>query len=230
MIHLHNVHKIYPPDQRALAQVNLRLEKGSFLFLAGSSGAGKSTILKILYGGERVSSGEVVVAGRNLTVAGPEERAMLRRDIGIVFQDYKLLPRRTVSENVGLPLEARGIARADRYDAVRTMLSMVGLEDRADAYPETLSGGEKQRVGVASALILRPKLILADEPTGNLDRETTRQIFELLFEAHAAGVTVVVATHNLAMIEESNMRTVVLDRGKIIGDFEKPRGTKLKAA
>jgi cell division transport system ATP-binding protein len=210
--------------------VNLRLEKGGFLFLAGSSGAGKSTVLKILYGAERVSSGEVVVAGRNLTIAGADERALLRRDIGIIFQDYKLLPRRTVRENVGLPLEARGVARNDREDAVSAMLCMVRLEDRADAYPETLSGGEQQRVGVARALIVRPKLILADEPTGNLDRETTRQIFELLFEAHAAGVTVIIATHNLSMIEESNMRTVVLDRGKIIGDFEKPRGAKLKAA
>jgi cell division transport system ATP-binding protein len=222
MIRLHNVSKIYPPDQAALKGVDLKVADGDFLFIAGASGAGKSTLLKLLFGAQRASSGEVLVGGRNMTTITREGVASLRREIGVVFQDFKLLPRRTVLDNVAYGLEVLGVNIRERRRLALLLLHAMGLEDRIDAYPVTLSGGEQQRVAIARALIRKPKLILADEPTGNLDHEMSRRVFDLLLEANAAGVTVVVATHNLAMIEELNRRSIVLDRGKIIGDFSKP--------
>jgi len=222
MIRLHNVSKIYPPDQAALKGVDLKVADGDFLFIAGASGAGKSTLLKLLFGAQRASSGEVLVGGRNMTTITREGVASLRREIGVVFQDFKLLPRRTVLDNVAYGIEVLGVNLRERRRLALLLLHAMGLEGRIDAYPVTLSGGEQQRVAIARALIRKPKLILADEPTGNLDHEMSRRVFDLLLEANAAGVTVVVATHNLAMIEELNRRSIVLDRGKIIGDFSKP--------
>ena len=222
MIRLHNVSKIYPPDQAALKGVDLKVADDDFLFIAGASGAGKSTLLKLLFGAQRASSGEVLVGGRNMTTITREGVASLRREIGVVFQDFKLLPRRTVLDNVAYGLEVLGVNIRERRRLALLLLHAMGLEERIDAYPVTLSGGEQQRVAIARALIRKPKLILADEPTGNLDHEMSRRVFDLLLEANAAGVTVVVATHNLAMIEELNRRSIVLDRGKIIGDFAKP--------
>lgn len=224
MIRLHAVRKVYPPDQIALQGVDLTVQPGEFLFIAGASGAGKSTLLKLFYGAEFASSGQVVVAGRNLAHAEADIISNLRREIGIVFQDYKLLPRRTVIDNVAFGLEVQGVSTGERRRLGLRLLEAIGLADRADAFPRMLSGGEQQRVALARALIHRPKLILADEPTGNLDQDMSNIVINLLLEANAAGVTVVVATHNLAIIEELNQRTIVLDRGKIIGDFDSPRG------
>jgi cell division transport system ATP-binding protein len=224
MIHLHNVFKTYPPDQTALRGVDLDVKDGDFIFIAGASGAGKSTLLKLLFAAEKASKGEVVIGGRNIAAVDRDGIAMLRREIGVIFQDYKLLPRRTVVDNVAFGLEVLGIAEHERRKLALSLLAAIGLEDRADASPLTLSGGEQQRVSIARALIHRPRLILADEPTGNLDPDMARVVFDMLLEANAAGVTVLVATHNLAVIEELNLRTVVLDRGKIIGDFHSPRG------
>lgn len=223
MIHLHNVQKFYPPNQQALKNIDLKVAAGDFLFIAGASGAGKSTLLKLLFGAEHASRGEVVISGRNLASLGKGNLAPLRRDIGVIFQDYKLLQSRTVVDNVSYGLEVLGVKPAERRRVSLKLLRYMGLEDRADSYPQTLSGGEQQRVAIARALVHRPRLILADEPTGNLDPDMANVVFDLLLEANAAGVTVVVATHNLSIIEELNLRTVVLDRGKIIGDFEKPR-------
>jgi cell division transport system ATP-binding protein len=224
MIHLHGVSKLYPPDQAALRALDLKVADGEFIFVAGASGAGKSTLLKLLFGAEKSSSGEVLVGQRNLSSISRDGVAELRRDIGVIFQDYKLLPRRSVLDNVAYGLEVLGVGIRERRRLAMLLLHAMGLQDRADAYPITLSGGEQQRVAVARALIRKPKLILADEPTGNLDQEMSRRVFDLLLEANAAGVTVVVATHNLAIIEELNKRTVVLDRGKMIGDFAHARG------
>ncbi len=224
MIRLHAVRKAYPPDQMALQGIDLTVQPGEFLFIAGASGAGKSTLLKLFYGAEFASSGQVVVAGRNLSNAEADVISNLRREIGIVFQDYKLLPRRTVIDNVAFGLEVQGVSTGERRRLALRLLDAIGLADRAQAYPRMLSGGEQQRVALARALIHRPKLILADEPTGNLDQDMSNIVINLLLEANAAGVTVVVATHNLAIIEELNQRTIVLDRGKIIGDFDSPRG------
>ena len=224
MIELRNVQKVYPPEQYALKGIDLRIAEGDFVFIAGASGAGKSTLLKLFLGAERASDGSIVVAGRDLRTASTAEIALLRRDIGVVFQDYKLLLRRSVLDNVAFGLEIRGIHWRERKKMALSMLKAMGLEDKASAMPVTLSGGEQQRVAIARAMIHKPGLILADEPTGNLDLHMTRVVFELLLEAHRAGVTVVVASHNLAIMEELNKRTIVLDRGKMIGDFERGGG------
>lgn len=224
MIHLYNVLKTYPPDQTALQGINIRVEQGDFLFIAGASGAGKSTLLKLLFGQEKASQGEVVVGGRNLTNLDSHSVTLLRREIGVIFQDYKLLPRRTVIDNVAFGLEVQGVSIEDRTEMAMKMLSCVGLKSKAFSMPTTLSGGEQQRVAIARALIHRPRVILADEPTGNLDQRMSDIVFDLLMEANASGTTVIVASHNLAMIEELNLRTIVLHQGKIVGDFENPRG------
>jgi cell division transport system ATP-binding protein len=226
MIRLHKVHKRYPPEQVALKHLDLQVKEGDFLFIAGASGAGKSTVLKLLFGAEKPSSGDVLVGGRDVSTLDRDGVARLRRDVGVIFQDYKLLPRRTVLENIAFGLEVHGVARSSREELARRMLKSIGLEDRAHAFPPTLSGGEQQRVSIGRALIHKPKLILADEPTGNLDPDMSNVIFDLLLEANARGVTVVVATHNLSIIEELNLRTVVLDRGRVIGDFASPRGVE----
>lgn len=222
MIHFRNVIKRYPPKEVALDGVDIRIAEGEFVFVAGASGAGKSTLLRLIYGKERASTGEVVVAGRNLATGDAAHIAALRRSIGIVFQDYRLLTRRSVLENVTLALELQGIPMAVRRRLGMEMLELIGLSERADALPPALSGGEQQRVAVARALIHRPKLLLADEPTGNLDVKMTKAIFDLLLAAHSAGVTVLAATHNLSIIEELNLRTIVLDKGKVLGDFARP--------
>lgn len=224
MISLHAVRKLYPPDQVALQGVDLVVKPGEFLFIAGASGAGKSTLLKLFYGAEFATSGQVVIAGRNLSNAHEDTISALRREIGIVFQDYKLLPRRTIIDNVAFGLEVQGVSSTERRRLAARLLEAIGLADRASAYPRMLSGGEQQRVALARALIHRPKLILADEPTGNLDQDMSNIVINLLLEANASGVTVIVATHNLSIIEELNQRTIVLDRGKIIGDFDAPQG------
>lgn len=231
MLSLKNVSKVYPPAQTALSGVTLEAKQGDFIFVAGASGAGKSTLLKLLYGAETPTTGDLTVCDVHLeshSRSGMKSHRRgwipaFRRQLGIIFQDYKLLPRQTVVDNVALSLEVQGVTRAARRRRARMLLEEIGLGDKADQYPPVLSGGEQQRVAVARALIHRPKLILADEPTGNLDHEMAKIVFDLLMEANAAGVTVVVATHDLAMIESLGFRTVVLDRGKILGDFEGSR-------
>jgi len=221
MITLRNLQKFYPPDQMALDGINLEIANGEFIFIAGASGAGKTTLFKVLFGAEKISKGQAVVADKDLTKLDSAGLADFRKKIGVVFQDYKLLDRRKVWENVAFGLEVRGVTTQARKSLALEMLDVVGLADKAERMPLTLSGGEQQRVSLARALIHQPKLLLADEPTGNLDPDMTRIVFDLLLEANAAGVTVLVATHNLSIIEELRRRTIILDKGKIIGDFEK---------
>ena len=180
MIHLHNVSKCYPPDQAAIKGLDLKVEQGEFLFVAGASGAGKSTLLRLLFGAEKASTGEVLVGGRNLASIGRDGVAALRREVGVVFQDYKLLPRRSVLDNVAYGLEVLGVAARERKRLALLLLHAMGLQDRSEAYPITLSGGEQQRVAIARALIRKPRMILADEPTGNLDNDMSRRVFDLL--------------------------------------------------
>lgn len=223
-IALYQVDKVYPPNQPALLGIDLRIHEGEFVFLAGASGAGKSTLLKLLFLEERASRGQVLIGGRNPNVITREQVAELRRSVGVIFQDYKLLKTRTVIDNVAFALEVIGVKKRERYQLAFKMLSAVGLKDKINAYPPMLSGGEQQRVSIARALVNRPKLILADEPTGNLDPDMTIAVFNLLLEANRCGATVIVASHNLSLIEEINRRTLVLDRGRLIGDFSQPRG------
>ena len=219
-----HVDKIYPPKQTALRNVDFRIGQGEFVFVAGASGAGKTTLLRLLFAQERASRGQVVVAGNNLHTLTSEKRARYRRNLGVIFQDYKLLPTRTVLENVALALEVIGIRRKERMERARGILTAVGLSERLDHFPPMLSGGEQQRVAIARALVTKPRLILADEPTGNLDPDMTVAIFNLLLEANECGATVLIASHNLSLIEEINQRTIVLDKGQLIGDFAHPRG------
>jgi len=224
MVYLSGVDKIYPPDQAALRGISLGISRGEFVFVAGASGAGKSTLLKLLFAQERVTGGEISVGGYDLRSAGRDLVTLLRRRVGVIFQDYKLLETFSVLDNVAFTLEVLGVKKRERSRLAYSMLKAVGLEERVHAYPPTLSGGEQQRVSIARALVNRPSIILADEPTGNLDPDMSSAVFALLLEANQCGATVVVASHNLALIEELNRRTLVLDRGRLIGDFANPRG------
>lgn len=220
----YHVDKVYLPNQTALRDIDVKIKRGEFVFIAGASGAGKSTLLKLLFAEEEATRGQVIVGGRNLTAVTREQVARLRRSVGVIFQDYKLLETRTVLDNVAFALEVIGVRKRERHQLAFKLLSAVGLKDRVQSFPRMLSGGEQQRVSIARALINRPQLILADEPTGNLDPDMTVAVFNLLLEANRCGATVLVASHNLALIEEMNRRTLVLDRGRLIGDFMKPKG------
>ncbi len=226
MIKIKNLFKTYPPHQEAIKGINLRVLAGDFLFIAGASGAGKSTLLKLMLGQEKLTQGEMIINGINMKNFNDQDIIKLRRDVGIVFQDYKLLLNKNIVDNVAYGLEIKGYPQKERRDMALKILNSLGLADRAFDMPLTLSGGEQQRIAVARALIHKPSLILADEPTGNLDAQMTNVVFDLLLEANAAGITVVVATHNLSIIEELNLRTIVIDRGKIIGDYQNPRGNE----
>lgn len=219
---LKDLSKSYGSDF-ALKNISISVRQGEFVFVAGASGAGKSTLLRILLGAERSSNGEALVLGRNMKYISRTQLCEFRRDLGVIFQDYKLLYSRTVLDNVAFSLEMQGVERRDREAVAYKLLASLGLRDKAHVSPQSLSGGEQQRVAVARALILRPKLILADEPTGNLDPDMTYAVFNLLLEANKCGATVFVASHNIPLIEELNKRTIVLKKGEVVGDFKQVR-------
>ncbi len=218
MIQLFNVCKTYQRDQNALSDITLKIEKGEFVFLTGPSGAGKSTLLKLLYCAERPTRGQILVNGRNITRYGAARIPYLRRNFGIVFQDFKLLVRRTVFENVAFPLEVHGRKRIEISKKVYQTLKSVGLEHRLNYYPLQLSGGEQQRVAVARALVVDPLILLADEPTGNLDPEVTLDIMELFKSANARGTTIIMATHDRNLIRKFPRRIVSLAAGSLAVD------------
>ena len=218
MIQFFNVCKAYQRDQNALSDVTLKVEKGEFVYLTGPSGAGKSTLLKLLYCAERPTRGQILVNGRNITRYGAARIPYLRRNLGIIFQDFKLLKRRTVYENVAFPLEVQGRKRFEISKKVYQTLKSVGLEHRLNHHPLQLSGGEQQRVAVARALVVDPLILLADEPTGNLDPEVTLDIMELFKSANARGTTVVMATHDRGLIRQFPRRIVSLEAGSLAKD------------
>lgn len=219
IVSLNHVDKIYPPNQYGLKDFTLSVERGEFVFIAGASGAGKSSLLKLLIGEQRASRGQISVCGKNLVNLPRSNLSLLRRNIGVVFQDYKLLHNRTVLENVAFALEILGIQKASRLALSEKILNIFGLGTKINSFPRMLSGGEQQRVAIARALVGRPSLILADEPSGNLDPDMAKLVFKLLLEANRCGATVMVASHDLDLIEKINKRTIVLDRGKLVGDF-----------
>jgi cell division transport system ATP-binding protein len=224
MIQLFNVCKAYQRDQNVLSDITLRIEKGEFVYLTGASGAGKSTLLKLLYCAERPTRGQILVNGRNITRFGPARIPYLRRDLGIIFQDFKLLIRRTIFENVAFPLEVQGRKRYEISKKVYQTLKNVGLEHRLNYYPLQLSGGEQQRVAVARALVVDPLILLADEPTGNLDPEVTLDIMELFKNANARGTTIIMATHDRNLIQQFPRRIVSLAAGSLaVDDLPLPR-------
>ncbi len=214
IIRMFHVHKRYGAKQ-ALVDVTLDIAKNEFLYISGPSGAGKSTLLKLLYLAEPVSEGQILVDGMNLSRIPRRRIPMLRRKFGIIFQDYKLIPTRTVYENVALVLEAQGKKRSLIEKKVKSVLRVVRMEDRLTAFPPSLSGGEQQRVAVARAVIGDPKIILADEPTGSLDDDSAAIIFQLLNMFHNRGATVVVATHDKTLIESATGRVLHLQQGRL---------------
>ena len=216
MIELSHATKSYRPGVPVLHDVSLRVRKGEFVFLTGPSGAGKSTLLKLIYGEERPNRGMVLVNGVNVGNLRESGLYRLRRNIGVVFQDFKLLPNRTVFENVSLPLEVAGVDRRTVKRRMLLVLSMVGMQGAVNAYPSNLSGGEQQRVVIARALAADPGVILADEPTGNLDADISEEILRILYNANMKGSTVILATHDERLTETLNKRKIVLDRGRIV--------------
>ena len=218
LIRLFHVSKSYLAGSWALHDVSLELRKGEFVFLTGPSGAGKTTLLEMIFAAERPSEGQIIVLGRNVGRLGPRAVPSLRRRIGVVFQDFKLLPTRTIEENVGLALDVVGTPRRQARAKVFAMLKRVGLQHRRFLHPLSLSGGEQQRVALARALVNEPEILLADEPTGNLDAELTLEIMDLVASAAARGTTVLVATHDLGLIERYGKRTIRLEGGRIMED------------
>ena len=213
VVALQNVSKSYPKGNRALIDVNLQMHKGDFLFITGASGAGKSTLLKLLYGQEHPTAGEVMIEGTPIGQLRGNQLAKVRRRIGIVFQDYKLIPRRTVAENVAFVLWAQGYSRKEIHRRLWPTLKMVGLQDKSESFPNELSGGEQQRVSIARAVVGTPPLLLADEPTGNLDPENALQVIKILKKLNSIGITVVVTTHNEQLVRVSNHPVVQLKEG-----------------
>lgn len=217
MIRLYQVSKYYHERVPALQDITCSVRRGEFVFVTGASGAGKTTLLKLLYGAEQADSGRVVVNGRDLGSLRPGQLPKLRRHIGVVYQDFKLIPYKTVYDNIALPLRVHGLAEREVKLRVWTVLKQVGLTPKVDAFPRTLSGGEQQRAALARALIAEPAILLADEPTGNLDPDQTMTIMGLLKDAHRQGATVVVATHDKSIIERMPDRTLSLVVGKFVG-------------
>jgi cell division transport system ATP-binding protein len=219
MIQLFNVCKSYQKDSAALNNLCVKIPKGDFVYITGPSGAGKSTLLKLLYCAEKPSRGQILINGQNITRMTSSRVPLLRRRLGIVFQDFKLLNSRTLFENVAFPLEVQGRKRYEISSKVYQALKHVGLHGKIHSHPLQLSGGEQQRVAIARALVVDPLILLADEPTGNLDFDVTVDIMELFKGANARGTTVLLATHDREMIRRFPRRTISLEGGCLAGDF-----------
>ena len=215
MIQFSEVSKVYPGGIEALNQLTFQIDKGEMVFLAGHSGAGKSTLLKLIAGIERANRGTVTVNGQNLSKMHPTALAYLRQHIGLIFQDHKILFDRTVHENVLLPLEIIGFDRREAAKRVRAALDKVGLLNKEKMNPVRLSGGEQQRLCIARAVVHRPAILLADEPTGNLDRAYAQDIMELFKSFHQVGVTIVISAHDEILMREYGQRTIRLSQGKL---------------
>ena len=213
MFHVHHNYG----TKKALIDITLDISKNDFVFITGPSGAGKTTLLKLLYLAESVSEGQVLIDGMNLSRVPRKRIPSLRRKFGIIFQDYKLIASRTVFDNVSLVLEAAGKKKRLIQKKVRSVLRLVGMEDRQNAYPPSLSGGEQQRVAVARAIIGDPKIILADEPTGSLDDDSANIIMDLLNGVHIRGTTVIIATHDNDLIRKTGGRVLLLKQGRLEG-------------
>ena len=216
MIQLFHVSKWFQKDVPALQDTNLHIPKGDFVFITGPSGAGKSTLLKLLFADERPTSGQVLVHGRNVARLSHSKIPHLRRETGIVFQDFKLLPNRNVFENVSLALEVLGMPRREIGRRVWLMLKRLGMHHKMRASPLTLSGGEQQRVAIARALVNEPLILIADEPTGSLDLDASKRIMDIFTDVNARGTTVVVATHNMGMVRSMGKRVIHLEGGRIV--------------
>lgn len=221
MVIAKNLGKIYADGNMALDDVTFLINNGEFVFLVGASGAGKTTLIKMFLREEVPSSGEFIVNDKNTATLLPREIPYYRRSIGVVFQDFRLLPNKTVYENIEFAMIVVGVPRKTRRKRIPEVLNQVGLANKANAYPDKLSGGEKQRVAIARAIVNRPKLLIADEPTGNLDPENAWEIMNLLDEINKRGTTVIMATHAKEIVDNMQRRVIALEDGKLVRDEEK---------
>jgi len=216
-----HVHKTYLNRIKALKDVNIHIKKGEFIFLIGPTGAGKSTFLKLIYRGIIPTKGQVIIDGINIARIKPKFVPYLRRNIGIVFQDFKLLYDRTVYENIAYTLKAIGATNYEIREQVKKMIQLVGLEHKRNIKPHLLSGGEQQRLCIARAIANEPLILLTDEPTGNLDPETSWEIMKLLFHINMRGTTIIMATHDKLMVDKAKKRVLRVERGEIVEDTQK---------
>ncbi len=218
MIKLTEVSKAYLKNNKVLNNINLEVTPGEFVSIVGQSGAGKTTLVRLLIGEERVDSGQVMIGDWDITKLSRREIPYLRRQIGVIFQDFKLLPKKTLLENVSFALQVSGGTSQKISKIVPSVLKIVGLDDKKNRYPHEVSGGEKQRAAIARALVHQPKILLADEPTGNLDAINANEIIDLLLHINKFGTTVILVTHNKEIVNRLNRRVVTMDHGRIISD------------
>lgn len=221
MIRMFGVSKIYKNGVKALSDINFHIRKGEFVFIVGPSGAGKSTLIKLIFREELPSSGQVIVAGRNVARLRRKDLPFFRRKIGVVFQDFRLLPDKTVFENVSFAMEVVEASKSEIRRRVPEVLELVGLRGKEKSMPSELSGGEQQRVSLARAIVNNPEIVVADEPTGNLDPETSWDIVKLLQEINLRGTTVVVATHESSIVNMLRKRVIAIEKGRIVRDQQK---------
>jgi len=219
LILVENVSKIYPPYIRALTNISLKISRGEFVFITGPSGAGKTTLLNLIFGIEKPSSGRIAFLGQSYEQLSHKELVKLRQKMGFVFQDFKLLPEKTVYENIYLGLEVLGISEKVARRRIERVISRLGLMTRKNIKAKALSGGEKQRVAIARAVVREPVLILADEPTGNLDPQRSLEIMEILEELNAEGIAIILATHDESLYKDRHRRVIYLDKGEIVKPY-----------
>ena len=220
LIRLTNVKKTYNTGVTAIQDLNLSIGKGEFVFIIGSTGCGKSTLIKMLYREEKPTAGQIIVGGIDVGKLRNRKVYKIRRKIGVVFQDFKLLPKSTVYENVAFALEIFGLPKEEIHAKVVKVLELVGLKHKIKSYPAQLSGGEQQRVAIARAIVNGPKLLICDEPTGNLDAKTSMGIMEVLNEINKLGTTIIMVTHDINIVKKMNKRVIVLDSGRVLKDYE----------
>jgi len=223
MITIKNLTKKYHPGVFALQKVSMKIEAGEFVSLVGVSGAGKTTLIKILIAAERADEGRIVLGGWDITTIRKSEIPYLRRQIGVVFQDFKLLEKKTVFENIAFAMQVCGASPNRIKKLVPEIIEIVNLKDRMKSYPSQLSGGEKQRVAIARALVHGPKILVADEPTGNLDVNNSKEILDLFLNINKIGITVLLVTHNKDLVDSVKKRVVVLENGRVIFDKDKAK-------
>ena len=219
MITLLHVSKKYSKTNKVLRDANIYIKAGEFVSVVGQSGAGKTTLVKLLIGEERADEGQIVIGDWDITRLGKYEIPYLRRQIGVIFQDFKLLPKKTLKENVAFALEVCGASRGKINKIVPSVLKIVGLEDKAGRYPHEVSGGEQQRAAIARALVHQPRILLAEEPTGNLDAINADELIDLLLRINKFGTTVILVTHNKEIVNRLNRRVITMDKGRVVSDL-----------
>ncbi len=221
LIRIADVQKTYKNGVVALYDFNLSIKKGEFVFIIGASGSGKSTLIKMLYRAEKPEKGSIIIGGINVAKLKDRKVYILRRKIGVVFQDFKLLPKLTVFENVAFAMEVFGCDKNEIQKRVMQVLDLVGLKHKVRQYPNQLSGGEQQRVVIARAIVNKPKLLICDEPTGNLDPDTSMEIMKVLDNINRMGTTVIMATHDRDIVNRMQKRVIVIEEGKLVKDYER---------